>query len=70
MRELLEKTAQRAISYLETLADRGVAPMAEAVARLATLDEPLTERPSSSEEVIKLLDEICSPATMAMAVWV
>lgn len=67
MRELLEKTAQRAISYLETLADRGVAPMAEAVARLATLDEPLTERPSSSDEVIKLLDEICSPATMAMA---
>jgi glutamate/tyrosine decarboxylase-like PLP-dependent enzyme len=67
MRELLENTAQRAISYLETLGDRGVAPSADAVARLATLDEPLTEEPTSPEQVIKLLDEICSPATMAMA---
>jgi len=67
MRELLENTAQRAISYLETLGDRGVAPSVEAVARLATLDEPLTDRPTSPEEVIKMLDEICSPATMAMA---
>src|SRR5882672_6627628 len=67
MRELLENTAQRAISYLETLGDRSVAPSADAVARLATLDEPLTDRPTSDEEVIKMLDEICSPATMAMA---
>ena len=67
MRQLLENTAQRAISYLETLGDRGVAPSVEAVARLATLDEPLTDRPTSPEEVIKMLDEICSPATMAMA---
>jgi glutamate/tyrosine decarboxylase-like PLP-dependent enzyme len=67
MRELLESTAQRAVSYLETLGDRSVAPSAEAVARLATLDEPLTEGPTPPEQVIKLLDEICSPATMAMA---
>ena len=67
MRELLENTAQRAISYLETLGDRGVNPSVEAVARLATLDEPLTKSPTSPEEVIRMLDEICSPATMAMA---
>ena len=67
MRELLENTAQRAISYLENIGDRSVAPSAEAVAKLATLDEPLNEGPTSADQVIKLLDEICSPATMAMA---
>lgn len=67
MRELLEKTAQRAISYLEGLGERGVAPNADAVAKLATLDEPLPDGPTPADQVIKLLDEICSPATMAMA---
>lgn len=67
MRELLESTAQRAISYLETLEARGVAPLPEAVAKLATLNEPLNEVGASPEEVIKILDEVCSPATMAMA---
>lgn len=67
MRELLEDTAQRAISYLDGLETRRVAPSAEAISNLATLDESLTEEPASPELVIKLLDEICSPATMAMA---
>lgn len=67
MRELLENTARRAISYLEGLGERSVAPLPEAVAKLATLDEPLAEAPTSAEDVIKVLDEICSPATMAMA---
>jgi glutamate/tyrosine decarboxylase-like PLP-dependent enzyme len=67
MRKLLENTAQRAISYLEALDDRGVAPSPEAVAKLAALDELLPEQPTPAEEVIRLLDEICSPATMGMA---
>jgi len=67
MRELLETTAQRAISYLETLETRGVAPTPEAVAKLATLDQPLNEFGTPPEQVIRILDEVCSPATMAMA---
>jgi glutamate/tyrosine decarboxylase-like PLP-dependent enzyme len=67
MRELLEKTTQLAISYLEGLGDRNVAPGPNAIAKLAILDEPLTEQPTAPEAVIQLLDEICSPATMAMA---
>lgn len=67
MRELLENTAQRAISYLEKLADRGVAPTADAVANLVTLDQPLNEEPTSAEQVLAQLDDVCSPATMAMA---
>lgn len=67
MRELLEQTAQRAISYLENLGDRSVAPSAEAVAKLAALDQPLNEQPTAPEEVVNSLDEICSAATTAMA---
>lgn len=67
MRELLENTAQRAISYLEGLETRKVAPLPEAVARLSVLDEPLPEECTSAERVLELLDETCSPATMGMA---
>ncbi|HEV7798156.1 MAG TPA: aminotransferase class V-fold PLP-dependent enzyme, partial [Pyrinomonadaceae bacterium] len=67
MRDLLENTAQRAITYLETIGDRAVAPSPAAIAKLATLDHPLTDGPTPAEDVIKLLDEIGSPATMAMA---
>jgi glutamate/tyrosine decarboxylase-like PLP-dependent enzyme len=67
MRKLLEQTAERAISYLENLGERSVAPSAEAVAKLAALDQPLNEGPTAPEQVINSLDEICSPATMGMA---
>jgi len=67
MRKLLESTAQRAIAYLEGIGDRSVAPSAEAVANLARLDEPFNDAPTSADQVIKMLDENCSPATTAMA---
>jgi glutamate/tyrosine decarboxylase-like PLP-dependent enzyme len=67
MRQLLENTAQRAIAYLETLEARRVAPSPEALAKIAVLDEPLADEPTPPERVLTLLDEICSPATMAMA---
>ena len=67
MRKLLENTAQRAIAYLEGLDSRGVAPTPEAVAKLSALDQALPPEPDKPETVLKLLDEVCSPATMAMA---
>ena len=67
MRELLENAAQRAISYLEGLEVRGVAPTPEAVSKLSVLDAPLPAEPDRPETVLKLLDDICSPATTAMA---
>ncbi len=67
MRQLLQDAAQRAIRYLEGLDSRGVAPSPEAVAKLAALNQPLPEQPGEPELVLKQLDEICSPATMAMA---
>jgi glutamate/tyrosine decarboxylase-like PLP-dependent enzyme len=67
MRELLENAAQRAISYLDGLDSRGVAPTPEAVAKLSALDDSLPAGPERPETVLKLLDELCSPATTAMA---
>ena len=67
MRRLLEDSARRSIAYLEGLAARAVAPSAEAISALAALDEPLGESPTDPAAVLRLLDETCSPASMAMA---
>jgi glutamate/tyrosine decarboxylase-like PLP-dependent enzyme len=67
MRDLLTGVAERAIRYLETLDSRSVAPSTQAVAALAQLDEPLPEGPSDPAAVLARLDELGSPATMAMA---
>ncbi|RJG05407.1 aspartate aminotransferase family protein [Noviherbaspirillum cavernae] len=67
MKELLTMTAERAICYLQSLEARRVAPTRDAVARLASFDMPLQDEPTSPESVLQQLDEIGSPATMAMA---
>ena len=66
-RELLEDAARRSIRYREGLASRSVAPSAGAVAGLSALDEPMPDQPLPPQEVLRLLDEVGSPATMAMA---
>ncbi len=67
MRSLLIETAERATSYIKGLEERRVAPAAEDVQRLSLLDEPLPEKPSDPQSVLRLLDEIGSPATVASA---
>src|SRR6266487_3767072 len=67
MQDLLRTTAERAARYLAGLKDRAVAPTPEALANLRRLDEPLPEHPTDPSTVIRLLDEIGSPATMASA---
>src|ERR671932_122852 len=66
MRSLLSLAADRAQRYLESLAERRVAPTAEAVERLARLDGELQNDPIDPREVIRELDEGVTPATMAM----
>jgi glutamate/tyrosine decarboxylase-like PLP-dependent enzyme len=63
----LNDAARRAVSYLEGLDDRPVAPSPEAVKRLRALEEPFPPEPTDPREVIRILDEACSAATMAMA---
>ncbi len=67
MSALLDDAAQRASRYLESLDTRAVAPSPEAVAALARFAQPFPERGLSAEAVIRELDEIGSPATMASA---
>ena len=67
MNSLLEDAARRASNYLDGLQTRGVAPLPAAVERLASLDEPLPERPQAPEAVLRRLDDIGSPATAASA---
>lgn len=67
MKELLETTAQRAIRYLESLDDRAVAPTPKAIAALEQFQEALPDGPTDPAQVIAMLDEIGSPATMAVA---
>jgi len=67
MRELLLAAAERASRYLDALDERAVAPDPAAVARLAALDVPLPEGPTAPDAVLRELDELGSPATMAIA---
>lgn len=67
MKELLTDAASRAIRYLEELDARSVAPSAAAVAALTRFDEPLPAAPGDPADTLRLLDEVGSPATTAMA---
>jgi glutamate/tyrosine decarboxylase-like PLP-dependent enzyme len=67
MKKLLAETAERAAEYLAGLAHRNVAPSPEDVARLEILGGPLPLGPSDPTEVLALLDDIGSPATVASA---
>src|SRR5437867_693384 len=65
--DLFDDAARRAKAYLASLATRPVGPRPEAIAALSRWDEPLPEHPSDPAESLRLLDEVGSPATMAMA---
>ena len=64
---LLEDAQRRALAYLDGLAGRGVAPPAAAVEALARLDFPLRGSGRDAAEVLALLDDVGSPATVASA---
>jgi glutamate/tyrosine decarboxylase-like PLP-dependent enzyme len=59
--------AEAATRYLDGLSERRVAPAPGAVARLTELGGPLPDEPCDPAEVVRLLDEIAGPATVASA---
>jgi glutamate/tyrosine decarboxylase-like PLP-dependent enzyme len=67
MKVLLTDACARAIRYLEGLETRPVAPAPDAVAQLRAFDAPLPEMTGDPAATLRLLDEIGSPATTAMA---
>src|SRR5215207_7960823 len=64
---LLGDALRRASAYLETLDKRSVSPRAEAIAALGRLEEPLPDTPTDPAHTLAVLDDVVSPATMAMA---
>jgi glutamate/tyrosine decarboxylase-like PLP-dependent enzyme len=64
---LLDDAARRASRYLESIGERPVAPGRQAIDRLALLERPLPPGPTDAAGVLAELDELVSPATMAMA---
>ena len=65
MKELLSDVATRASRYLAGINERSVAPSSEAIARLQQLGGPLPDASADPAELLALLDEIGSPATVA-----
>jgi len=67
MRKLLEQAASYGADYLSSLKERRVGPSEEDLKLLNKLDFPLHDKSINAEEVIKLLNEVGSKATIAIA---
>lgn len=65
--ELLMNAAQRAALYLREIGRRRVSPAPGAIAALEGLGGPLPAQPAPAADVLRQLDEVGSPATVANA---
>lgn len=63
--DLMQETARRALVYMQGVRDRPVTASAEALQRLADLKHPLPETGLDAGDILRRLDEIGSPATIA-----
>ena len=64
-RTLFEQAKTYAFDYMDTVADRHVFPKQEALDQLAVFDEPIPHQPQDGTEMLRLLHEVGSPATVA-----
>src|SRR5690242_16043171 len=67
MKSILEDSTRRAVAYLDSLQERAVRPSPEAIRNLQALQEPMPAASSDPHAVLACLDELVSPATLAMA---
>lgn len=65
--DLLQDAAERGIRYLKETQERRVAPTHNALERMNEFDLELPEKGYNPKQVLAMLDEVGSPATMAMA---
>ena len=63
-RDLFEQAKTYAFEYMDEVPERAVFPTKEAVDGLSVFDEPFPEEPSEAAEVLRLLHENGSPATV------
>jgi len=64
-RELFEQATFYAYAYMDEIAHRVVFPTEDAIDRLDVFDEPFGYSPCDPAEVLRLLHEYGSPATVA-----
>src|SRR5579859_3907147 len=64
--ELLKSAAERGAAYADNANRRNVAPTSQALAALGKLREEFPAEPTDPQGVLKILDEVGSPATVAM----
>jgi glutamate/tyrosine decarboxylase-like PLP-dependent enzyme len=62
---VLQLAAERARRYVEQVGERRVAPAEKDLAALSKFHEPFPAQPSDPRDVVKLLDDLGSPATVA-----
>jgi glutamate/tyrosine decarboxylase-like PLP-dependent enzyme len=65
--QLLEDATRRSIAYLDSLCQRRVFPSYADIKRLSELEIDLPDQPTDARQILDLLDEIGSPATVASA---
>jgi glutamate/tyrosine decarboxylase-like PLP-dependent enzyme len=65
--ETLQEAAQRALAYMQSVHNRPVIASAQALQRLDELKHPLPRNGLDAREIVRRLDEIGSPATIASA---
>ena len=66
MKKRLEDAARRSIRYRLQIEDRDVAPDSKSIAALESFREPLPVAGSSAGETLAMLDDLGSPAAVAM----
>lgn len=64
-RQLLAEADRRALDYFDGIDNRPVFPPPAAIAALQAFEQPLPEQGLNDQEVLRQLDEIGSPATVA-----
>jgi glutamate/tyrosine decarboxylase-like PLP-dependent enzyme len=67
MSSLLNDAAARAMRYLDGISQRRVTPDADSIAAITRLDEALSDTGKTDASTLALLDEVGSPASMAIA---
>ncbi len=64
-RQLLAEADRRALGYFDGIDNRPVFPSPSAIAALQAFEQPLPEQGLADQDVLRQLDEIGSPATVA-----
>ena len=65
--KIMRDAAERGVRYRQTLGDRDVAPSPAAIAAVSGFDEALSQQGRDDTETLAMLDDIGSPASLAMA---